>query len=202
MDLESRLTAVVVRGGVRIPRSSPRSYRQDYAKILTYVDPDAQCGSGFEGKIVKPGTVVTDAELWPDEKAPRIPIVLECAKAPGQEGKFGHSRRELLYILWRYNPDYDTWTEIGKAQSVSWQWAWELRPLAVRALCESRSREELAINFVEVQRRIQELLDRELKGLEHPQRWQVLGILHDQLAWRVAEAGCNRVAAGSIIDAM
>lgn len=203
MDLDLSHTGVVVRGGVRIPRSSPRSYRLDYAKILTSVDPDAEHAMGFVGQIVRPGTVVTAAQLWPDEKAPRMPIVLESGWAPGQEKKFGHNRRDRLYILWRYNPERDEWTEVGKAQSVAWEWAIDLRPLAVRLMREARPAVEvMAINFLEVQDRIAALLERELTGLEDPDRWKVLGILHDQLAWRVAQSGCNRVTAGSMMHGM
>lgn len=143
---------VVIRGGVRIPRSSPRSCRDSYAKILMSVDPNAQHAFGFEGRVVKPGGVVTNAQLWPDARAPRIPIVLECASVPGQ-GKRGHNRREWLYILWRYNPDQDEWTEIGRSFSVAWEWACELRPLAVRALRESLPRAQVSINFADVDKR-------------------------------------------------
>jgi hypothetical protein len=198
MDLDVSHAGDVVRGGVTIPRSSPRSCKESYAKILTSVDPHADHAFGFEGKIVRPGSVVTDAQLWPSEKAPRIPIVLECASVPGQ-GKRGHNRREWLYILWRYSPDQNEWTEIGRSFSVAWEWACELRPLAVRAL---RQGPTVAINFLEVQRRIRALLDQELNGLEDPARWGVLSILHDQLACRVAEEGCNRVSAGSMIHGM
>jgi len=165
------------------------------------VDPDAGHAFGFEGKIVKPGSVVTDAQLWPTDQAPRIPIVLECASVPGQ-GKRGHNRRDWLYILWRYHRDEHEWTEIGRSFSVSWEWACELRPLAVRAIRESSSAPTLSLNFIEVQKRIRAMLDQELKGLEHPQRGQVLSILHDQLACRVAEVGCIGKAERSMIDPM
>jgi hypothetical protein len=201
MDLDVSHAGDVVRGGVRIPRSSPRACKESYAKILTYVDPQAEHAFGFEGKIVRPGAVVTAAQLWPDDHAPRVPILLECASVPGQ-GKYGHKRREWLYILWRYHPDEDEWTEIGRSFSVAWEWACELRPLAVRALRESTAPAVLSVNFIEVQRRIRALLDQELEGLERPQRWQVLGILHDQLACRVAEAGCARVSGGSMMHGM
>lgn len=177
----------VVRGGVRIPRTSPRSCRESYAKILTHVDPDAPHAFGFEGKIVRPGMVVTDAQLWPDERAPRIPIVLECASVPGQ-GKRGHNRREWLYILWRYSVDCGDWSEVGRSYSVAWEWACELRPLAVRALRESQPAVEVTINLAEVDRRIAALIDGELRGLEVIHQHQVLGILHHHLAVRLAAA--------------
>lgn len=201
MDLDLSHAGDVVRGGVRIPRSSPRSCGESYAKILTYVDPHADHAFGFEGKIVRPGSDVTDAQLWPDEKAPRVPIVLECASVPAQ-GKRGHNRREWLYILWRYSPDRGEWTEIGRSFSVAWEWACELRPLAVRALRESTPGVQIAVNFIEVQKRIRVMLDHELDGLEHRARWQVLSILHDQLACRVAEAGCSALSAGSMMHGM
>lgn len=201
MDLDLSRAGDVVRGGVTIPRSSPRSCKESYAKILSRVDPHADHAFGFEGKVVRPGSVVTDAYLWPREDSPRTPIVLECASVPAQ-GKRGHNRREWLYILWRYSPDGDEWTEIGRSFSVAWEWACELRPLAVRAIREATPGLQIVPNFAEVQTRIRAALDQELEGLEGRQQWQVLGIVHDLLACRVAEAGCNRVTAGSMMHGM
>lgn len=187
----------VVRGGVRIPRSSPRSCQTSYAKILRRVDADAGNAMGFEGDFVRPGAVVTDAQLWPDEQAPRIPIVLECASVPGQGHKTGHNRRDWLYILWRYSPERYEWTEIGRAISMCWDWAVVLRPLAVRALRESLPRVEISVNFVEIDRRIAAMIDAELSGLEIVHQHQVLGILHHHLACRAANMACFRMPPAS-----
>lgn len=181
-----------VRGGVRIPRSSPRTCRNDFAKLLRYVDPDAHCGFGFEGLLLRPGSVVTDADLWPTREYPRIPILLEAALVPA-EMPASRRRMEQLYILWRYDAAQNRWCEIARARSLSWHWALELRSVAIRALAEQRTTLHLTINLGEVQQRIASALDRELRSVDFDERWSVLGIVHDQLAGRLAAAGMQAV---------
>jgi hypothetical protein len=177
----------VVRGGVRVPRTSPRNCRTDFAKLLKYVDPDAQCGFGFDGAIVQPGALLTDAEMWPSDEFPRVPILLESAVIPS-DAPAARKRNQPLYVLWRYDLGRNVWIEIARAQSESWHWALELRAIAVRALAESRPLMQSRVDLPEVRARIAAALERELKNLDSLQQWQVLSILHDQLAVRAAAA--------------
>jgi hypothetical protein len=170
----------VVRGGIQIPHTSPRNCRDTYAKLLLRVDPRAPCGFGFEGKILRPGSTVTDAELRPSEEYPEMPVLLEYAQVAAQ-GRRGHNRRESLYVLWRF--DGATWIELGRSMSASWEWAIDLRPLAVRALDQ---RPHVMRDLAAAQKRIAAALAQELEGLESADQWRVLGIIHDQLACRVA----------------
>jgi hypothetical protein len=173
------------RYGVRIPRSSPRSCQTDYAKLLRSVDPNARCGFGFEGVLLRPGSMVWRAELWPTDEYPRVPLLLEAALVPSEEPA-AQRRMEQLYVLWRYNPDHDTWAELGHARSEAWHWALELRGLAVRALAESRPVILATVtDLSEIQKRIAAVLDLELGALAVAEQWCVLGILHDQFARRV-----------------
>jgi hypothetical protein len=181
-----RTSGTILRGGITLPRSSPRKFRT-YAKLLYYVDPDDDTGFGFEGKIMRPGSVVSSADLRPGEEYPVNPILLEYAEAPAL-GHRGHNRKEQLYILWRFDWDLNIWIELGRAMSVAWEWAIDLRPLAVRALKESRSVAQIMPimpNVGEIAGRIFVVLDGELKRLEPPDQKKVLGILHDQFACRL-----------------
>lgn len=181
--MTKRDTTEIVRGGIRLPRTSPRGCGQTFIKLLSRVDPDAEHGFGFEGRVLVPGSTVTLAEICPSD-FPDTPVLLEYAQVPAQ-GKRGHSRRESLYVLWRLEPGRDgsIWVELARARAASWEWAVDLRPLAVRALTQ---RPEIMPDLVAVQNRIAEALARELDALEVAHQARVLGIIHDQLACRVA----------------
>lgn len=165
-----------------MPRSSPRSVRDSFLKILSSVDPDAIDGFGFHGVIMRPGAVVTPAQLRPSPAFPELAIALEYAYA---QPAAPQRRREPLYILWRW--DGAVWRELGRAASESWHWAIDLRPLALRALREARPQTALvkAVDLHAVGARIAELLDRELRPLDAPDRRKVAALLHDQLASRL-----------------
>jgi hypothetical protein len=171
-------TDAVTRGGVRLPCSSARTCREKFIKLLTDVDPDAEHGFGFEGKFYRPGAVLTDAELV-------SPIALEYMRGPAY-GIPGRRRSDSIYILWRYEDATGAWRELGRAVSFSWEWAAELRPLAVRALREARGGHmEIMPDLFAIAGRIALVLDRELKSLDPPHRHKVLGVLHDQFAARL-----------------
>lgn len=172
----------ILRGGIRLPRSASRTERDTFVKLLSFVDPEAEHGFGFEGKLLRPGSLLTPAQLRPADHFPEIPIVLEYL--PGTKNG---RRREQLYILWRLDWSTHEWRELGRAVSESWHWANDLRPLAVRALKEARSKHalELQPDFPAIERRIAQFLDAELKPLEAGDRVRVLAMLHDQLATKL-----------------
>jgi hypothetical protein len=174
---------VIVRGGVRLPRSSPRNCRT-FLKLLSNVDPEASTGFGFEGILLHPGSTVSEAELRPSDDYPVNAVVLEYAEIPST-GHRGHNRKDQLYILWRFDRDRNLWIELGRSRSVSWEWALDLRPLAIRALREARILvPEIMPNVYEIALRISGVLDLELKRLEPSDQRKVLGVLHDQFACR------------------
>lgn len=176
-----------LRGGVRLPSSSAPRERDSFLKLLSYVDPEAEHGFGFEGVLLRPGSVVNPSELRPDNRWPETPIVLEYARGAAF-GPPGRRRREQIYILWRYDMETGAWRELGRSISESWEWALDLRPLAVRALKEARSRSgviEITADLPAIAARIATFLDGELKPLEARDRARVVGVLHDQFAKRL-----------------
>jgi hypothetical protein len=175
----------VVRGGVRLPCTGRRNY-QSYSKLLKRVDPQATSGFDFEGQMLRSGTVVTDAQLRPSDEWPAMPVLLEFVMVMVEQGKLGRKRAEQQYVLWRF--DGYVWIELGRAQSPSWQWAIDLRELAVRALAQGP---EVMPDLAAVQARIAAAIARELEGLEGELQSRVLGIVHDQIACRVAAIGAR-----------
>lgn len=175
----------IVRGGVRLPCTSARTCPLKYVKLLCRVDPGAEHAFGFEGHIYRPGATLTDVELHPTPEYPATPIALEHMRGPAY-GIPGHRRTDSIYILWRYDRETNAWRELGRAVSYAWEWAAELRPIAVRALREARGGNlELMPDYPAIAGRIAEFLDGELKSLEVLDRQKVLGVIHDQFAARL-----------------
>jgi hypothetical protein len=176
---------VVVRGGVKLPCSSARTSREKFVKLLSSVDPEAEHGFGFEGAFYRPGATLTDAELRPTDAFPVVPIALEYMRGPAY-GIPGRKRSDSIYILWRYDDHSNSWRELGRAISFAWEWAVELRPIAVRALREARGGNlEVMPDLPAIAGRIASFLDGELKPLERSHRMKVLGVLHDTFAARL-----------------
>lgn len=177
----------IIRGGIRLPSSSPRRSSEKFAKLLKFVDPDAEHGFGFEGTFLRPGATVTDAQLRPTLEYPATPVLLEHMRGVAY-GPPGRRRSDSVYILWRYEPETNSWSELGRASSASWTWALELRPLALRALREARGGGVLVMpapDLPAIAGRIAGALDRELRPLEAHDRIKVIGVLHDQFAARL-----------------
>jgi len=174
---------------VRIPRTSTRASQRFYSKLLTRVDPSARTGFGFEGTIVRPGSTVPWSALWPTPEHPRIPILLEYAGTADATPERGHRRRRQpdIYVLWRFDPEAKTWSELGRSASLSWTWALELRPLAIRALEESRGKAvEVFSGLEKVLERIRHVLDQQIQQLPPPDRFRAVAAMHDEFFVRFA----------------
>jgi hypothetical protein len=168
---------------IRLPRTSGRDRSRTFAKLLARVDPEAQCGTGFEGTIMRPGTMVPREKLWPTPAHPKIPIMLECAGPSNPQT--GHRSRKAVYILWRFDPLVDTWSEIARSTSESWTWATDLRPIAIRLLEESRGNDvAVYVSLEQAIARACAALDQELKQLGPQDRVRFAGAMHDEVAMR------------------
>jgi len=168
----------------RLP-SSGRG-RHAYLKLLSRVDPDAQNGFGFEGSLLRPGAWASAAELRPSADYPPIPVLLEYTSG-AVRGVAGHRRADSLYVLWRWEPG--RWRELGRASSLAWEWALDLRPLAIRALAEARGDLPIVVmapDFAAIAIEISGFLDEHLRILSPGDRIRLLGVLHDQFAARLA----------------
>jgi hypothetical protein len=171
---------------VRIPCTSSRASQRIFAKLLTRVDPDAQNGFGFEGTLLRPGSMVPLEALWPTPAHPKVPVVLECAGVANPQT--GHRRRQQgdTYILWRFDPAAKTWSELARSASESWTWAMDLRAIAVRALEESRGKHvEVYSGLSDVLMRLRQILDREILSLPPPDRARAVAVLHDEFCIRM-----------------
>jgi len=154
------------------------------------VDADARNGFGFEGVFFKCGAWVNFAKLRPSAAYPELPVLLEYGVGAAiQHSGTPDLKRPSLYVLWRWKPEIHGFHEIGRASSFSWEWAEELRPLAVRALAEARggaATPENAADLVAIARTITAFTDKRLGILEARDRARLLGILHDYFASRLS----------------
>lgn len=156
-----------------------------FLKLLSSVDPDASHGFGFNGTFFRPGKIVSEGDLHPTPEYPEIPVLLEQSLAPAH-GIPGHRRRDTITILWRWQPTLNSWCELVRTVSVGWEWALELRPLAVRALAEARgARPMMPIDELAIADRIAAFLDHEMSVLPPLDRVRLLAVIHDQLAGRI-----------------
>jgi hypothetical protein len=160
-----------------------------FLKLLSSVDPDASHGFGFRGTFFRPGERVSSARLHPTLEYPETPIMLEQSLAPAH-GIPGHRRCDTITILWRWEPAPTvgaySWRELGRTVSVGWEWAIEMRPLAIRALAEARGGRPIEpIDELAIVSRISAFLDHEVSVLRAPDRLRLLAVIHDQLAVRI-----------------
>lgn len=155
-----------------------------FLKLLSSVDPDATHGFGFKGTFFRPGEIVGIARLRPTLEYPETPIILEQSLAPAH-GIPGHRRCDTVIILWRWDATLNGWRELGRTVSVGWEWALEMRPLAIRALAEAHGRTVVFIDELAIVSRISEFLDHEVSVLAPSDRLRLLSVIHDQLAMRL-----------------
>lgn len=180
-------TTRATRDGVRLPFSSPtRDGRyKSFAKLLCRVDPDPSSGFSFHGRIAKPGAMVEYAWLWPTSEYPADPLLLEYVANVGR----GHEAQltGMLYVLWRFDAHTREWSELARAAGFATEWIIILGPIAAHTLRPARkpaAREEMAA----IAGRIAAAVDLELTGLEGGERYQVLDVVHNQLAIRMCQA--------------
>lgn len=170
---------------IRIPNSASRRGVIAYAKLLHWVEQPATTGFDFEGRLLKPGQKIQEAELWPSEDWPRTPVLLECAgsEKPG----WGHRREPQIYILWRYERESGQWREIARTAATNSEWCLILGPVARQAVVgaiPARPRAECAELADQVCRAIEEIVLRRLTAGDGA---AVLARLHDLLAARAQQ---------------
>jgi hypothetical protein len=166
---------------VHIPRSVGRRGALTYAKLLRRVDPGAPSGAfSYQGRFLRPGAEVEEADLRPAADWPAKPVLLECAGPAG--GGWGHRRAAYLYILWVY--EGADWREVARAQSVGAEWTWDLAGPARRAMGEG-NKASVVVDVKVVARKVAAILRAELAALPAEQRPVMATLVHDELAARM-----------------
>lgn len=168
---------------VRLPRSVVRRDAITFCKLLCQVRRDPQTGFDFVGRFLRPGARMDEAELWPAPQYPAVPVLLECAGSDGRG--WGHRRSANTYILWLYERTSGEWAELARAVGQAWEWCYILGPVAARVLAQQLPIRPPA-EIGPLAERIRSLLEGELSNLPPEDRSKVLGLLHDQLAARLA----------------
>ena len=167
----------VARGNlsIQVPCSSDRRHRgQVFVKILASVDLNGKYGFGFEGKLVQPGAWVKTETL------PKPLVALECAGPQGAWRK--GQERDVLWVLWKWETEFDRWLEICRAQSPNWDWAETIRRPAWRALHPDAGLYDIEERRKTLTEEILGSINTKLKDESRDLRLSVLSSLYDRIA--------------------
>lgn len=115
---------------IRIPNSATRRGGIAFVKLLNWVNEPATTGFDFDGRLLRPGQQIDEAELWPSEDWPGVPVLLECAGIT--EPGWGHRRSSYCYIVWQYDREAGEWREVARTTAVDSEWCYVLGPIARR----------------------------------------------------------------------
>jgi hypothetical protein len=164
---------------VHIPKTC--EYRADltYAKLLLRVYPRRRMANAFEGKLLKPGAVIDEKELWPTADYPAVPLLLEFAG--NDHTGHGHRRSNDIYVLWRY--DGDRWTELVRSAGRGADWIEHLKPVALRELARTAPPADPDA-AAGISSRVLGVLDRELELLDAEARHLVMAFVYQEFTSR------------------
>jgi len=173
---------------IRLPLSSTRRTQPTYAKLLRRFDPRSRSPFQWLGTFFRPGSLIQETELWPDETFPRVPLILEFAGSenPGK----GHNRHKSdnTVVLWRYLRTEGKFEELGRVSVPAGMWAMLLEPLVREAMAA----EIFGVHTLDIEAirlRISRVIAAELDRLEDGDRARVLTAVHDELGFRLADVG-------------
>lgn len=97
----------------RIPKSGNRHGGNAHAWLLESVDRDATAMHQFHGKLVKPGGLISEAELLRIYNAGVNPVLLEgCEVRDETQPANSPTTWRHKWILWRWDPAAKLWSEI------------------------------------------------------------------------------------------
>jgi hypothetical protein len=169
---------------VAIPRTCKYRRQPTYAKLLLRVYRD-RTWNAFEGKLLKPGALIDEAELWPTPEYPEIPLLLEYA-GHDRTGR-GHRRSNDIYLLWRYERSRAAWVELIKCTCQGADWIEQLKPIAIAELGRAVlpvTMEEAAAQAASVTGRVLGVLDHELEMLGPRDRHLVMTFVYQEFSAR------------------
>jgi hypothetical protein len=134
-------------------------------------------GYSFEGQLLRPGS------SHPIEEIPEPGVLLECAGPVGSG--WGHRRRDVLYILWRFDRRRCEWREIARALAVTRDWTLDLGPIAQRELSSPRP---VLIDPALAAGRVMAALAGEIELVDRQAQRLILLAVYDRVAGSLAAA--------------
>jgi hypothetical protein len=139
-------------------------------------------GWAFEGVILKPGKLIEERELWPDDTYPKKPLLIEYAGIDVVARRGGRSTH--LYILWRYDRDRAAWRELARASAIGAEWVEYIKPVAMREL------DDPCVKCVDIAAdataRVLKAVEFELQYLGTEPRRQFIAFLYEEVTARLA----------------
>jgi hypothetical protein len=169
---------------VRLPKTNPSRSAPTFLKLIARIDVRAESAMGWQGEFLRPGAMITEKQLRPDDRYPWPPLLVESAgrldpKAPKAE-------RRSTWILWTYDPERKAFREIARANSFDWGWSMDLQPIALAHLrAHSESRNDC---MADRQARVAAAVDKELRDLDRAGALGLLSALHSVLGTRLTAA--------------
>lgn len=172
---------------MRIPRSQQGRREISFAKLILRVYPRRPSHAAIDGRLLKCGALIDEAELWPTPEYPSVPLLLEYA---GKKRKFLNDRNaDDVHILWRYDRATRSWGEIARCLSKGADWASHMCPIAIAEMTRAKpaATRDATVLAAEVSSRVLRLLDDELDRLPLADRTVVMDLVYHQFAARAVE---------------
>jgi hypothetical protein len=165
----------------RIPRTCVDKRQQTYVQLIHRLK--SHSAIPFEGRLLKTGSQIEEADLRPAPDWPEIPVLIEYA-GNDRSGR-GHNRSNDLHVLWRYDWAGHEWIEIARVTSQGPEWLCHLMPI-IRSELNARPP-----NCVEAAQaatgRVMALMDAELDLLELEGRDRMVSFLYDRFTARMID---------------
>lgn len=100
---------------VRLPRTATRRNAPSFAWLLERVDPGATSALDFIGRMMTPGAIVNEMDLWPTESYPAVPVLKETCQV--EFSGRGHHKNPLEHILWIYSQRKREWRQVARVSA-------------------------------------------------------------------------------------
>lgn len=168
---------------VKIPHTCTDRKQLTYAQLILRMSTRG-APTVFEGRHLKTGSQIDEAELRPTPEYPEVPLLLEFA-GHDRSGA-GHRRSNDIHVLWSWQSEPGEWIELARVTSQGPEWVYHLRHFMLAHFNGAVPNEaEIAGRAT---RRILEVLDRELESLASDGRARAMSFLHDAFIARMLAA--------------
>lgn len=156
-----------------------------FATLLLRVYPRRSVAA-FEGKRLKPGALIDEAELWPTPDYPSTPVLLEYAG--NDHSGWGHRPSNDIYLLWRYDRERGRWTELARHTGQGAEWQESFKTIAFREIARDTQPIDAAAAAA-VSGRVLGVLDSELELLGSADRLLVMNYVYQEFSARAVQYG-------------